>query len=62
MCGIALALDMAIQYFVRLDSTDHLEKVFILTDCQAAIDTVVNRREVRFSSASEDQASSRFIA
>ena len=46
VCGIASALDMAIiQYFVTLDSTDHLEKVFILTDCQEAIDTVVNRRE-----------------
>ena len=43
--GIASALDMAIQYFITLDSTDHLEKVFILTDCQAAIDSVVNRRE-----------------
>jgi len=36
---------MAIQYFVTFDSTDHPEKVFILTDCQAAIDSVVNRRE-----------------
>jgi len=45
VCGIviALALDMAIQYFSTRPEPDYRESLFILSDCKAAIDIVVNR-------------------
>ena len=43
VCGIALALDMAIQYFSTRPEQDFRESLFVLSDCKAAIDIVVNR-------------------
>jgi len=43
VCGIALALDMAIQYFSTRPEPDYRESLFVLSDCKAAIDIVVNR-------------------
>ena len=43
VCGIALALDMAIQYFSTRQELDYRESLFVLSDCKAAIDIVINR-------------------
>ena len=36
VCGIALALDLAIQYFSTRQELDYTESLFVLSDCKAA--------------------------
>ena len=43
VCGIAFALDMAIQYFSTQQDLGYRESLFVLSDCKAAIDIVINR-------------------
>ena len=44
MCGIGLALDMAILYFCTRQELDRRrDELFILSDCKAAIDIILNR-------------------
>jgi len=42
VCGIALALDMAIQYFSTHQERSYRESLFVLSDCKAAMDIVIN--------------------
>ena len=46
ICGIALALDMAIQHYTTRDPQDKQENLYILSDCKTAIDLVINRQRV----------------
>jgi len=46
ICGIALALDMAIQHYTTRDPQDRQENLYILSDCKTAIDLVINRQQV----------------
>jgi len=43
VCGIGLALDMAIQYFCTRQELDHRDELFILADCKAMINIILNR-------------------
>jgi len=44
VCGIALAMDVAIQHYVT--ASPDRESLFILSDCKTAIDLVINRYKV----------------
>ena len=46
VCGIALAMDMAIQHYNCVEPEDKLEDLYMLSDCKAAIDIVTNRHQV----------------
>jgi len=46
VCGIALALDLAIQYFSTRQELDYRESLFVLSDCKAVIDIVINRSHI----------------
>jgi len=45
VCGIALALDMAIEYFSTQQDLGYRESLLVLSDCKAAIDIVINRHD-----------------
>ena len=46
VCGIALALDIAIQHYTILAPEEKQDNLYILSDCKAAIDIVINRQQV----------------
>ena len=46
VCGIALALDIAIQHYSILEPEGKQDNLYILSDCKAAIDIVINRQQV----------------
>jgi len=46
VCGIALAMDMAIQHYTSLEPEDKPENLYILSDCKTAIYIVINRQHV----------------
>jgi len=46
VCGIALAMDVAIQHYATIEASPDQESLFILSDCKTAIDLVINRYKV----------------
>ena len=51
LTGIILAMEMILQYFVKMGPERKLnERVYILCDCESAIKIIVNRNEERYHS------------
>ena len=46
VCGIALAMDVAVQHYVTMEALPDRESLFIFSDCKTAIDLVINRYQV----------------
>ena len=40
VCGIGLALDMAIEHYISRESNEKGEKLYVVSDCKATIDII----------------------